>query len=408
MAGMEIFGWTSFLLVMSYAWRTAGSSALSLKELVRDELPWKVMIAWYAIVMLGIFFPGTPDGEKLAIFGSHRWMLLLISHSFAFTLCPPTLRGYRIFLGFTSLVAVYAVFQSFTGIDFLRMHDANPHRAVQYLDVREEIKLWRSAGLFGSPMGYVYIAGFHACLALAVALVFPREMMKLRLLSFGGFVLIFASLVTTYVRGAWISIAAAILVMTWLTQRKFFYWALGLGTSVFAALFVGLVQFRERFLSLFEAKYTSNNDRLTLLKTNWRMFLDHPIFGIGWEMNEVRSCEYVDCRAVPKPFTGHAHNNYMQELAGLGVTGFTAYLFFVGFFLWMTYRLWKRLPQDLYWARALTLGAMGAQVHLHLGGFTECNFKAGATNHNLMVCLAVVVGMTYLEKKGLLRAKYGP
>lgn len=406
MAGMEIFGWTTFALTMGYAYRTAHSSELRLRELVTSQLPWKTMIALYAIVLLGIFYPGTPDGEKLAMLGSHRWMFLLIGHSFALALFPPTLKGYRLFLIFTSVIAVYAVVQSFTGFDLLRFNGPNPHRAVQPLDVRKEISLWRSAGLFGSPMGYVYIAGFHSCLALAVALVFPKSARRLRLWSILAFSLIAASLVTTYVRGAWISITIAVLAMTWLASRRFFIWAVGAGAMAFATLFVGLIQFRERFLSLFDAKYSSNTDRWNLIKTNWRMFLDHPVLGIGWEMNEVRSCEYVDCLAIPRPFTGHAHNNYMQALAGLGLTGFAAYMTFIGFFMWLTYRLWKRLPQDLYWARALVLAAFGAQIHLHVGGLTECNFKAGATNHNFMVILGLVASLSYLEKKGLLRTKY--
>ncbi len=414
MAGMEIFGWLTFALSMSYAFRTRlGASKvsathsgqrLSLGEMVSEVLPWKLMIFWYVVVILGVFFPGTPADEKLHIFGSHRWMLLLIANSFALSLCPPKLKAYRVFLAFTGIVAVYAIFQSFTGIDLLRMHDANPHRAVQFLDVRKDIQLWRSAGLFGSPMGYVYIAGIHSCLALAVALVFPSEHSRLRRWSLFVFVLIAASLVTTYVRGGWFSIAVAVLVMTWLANRKFFLWAIGMGAGAFTVLFVSLVQFRERFMSLLDPKYASNSERMGLWKMNLRIFLDHPIFGIGWEMNEVRACEYVNCQAIPKPFTGHAHNNYLQALSGLGITGFTAYLAFIGFFLWATYRLWKRLPENLYWARALTLAALGAQIHLHLGGLTECNWKAGATNHNIMIALAIVTSLIYLEKKGALRS----
>lgn len=405
MAGMEIFGWLTFMLTTTYAFRSNETRA-DLLTLLRNHLPWIAMLGLYLITIIGIFVNGTPQADKVFIIGSQRWMFLLISHSFALSLVPPTLKGYRLFLVVTGLIAVYAVFQSFTGIDLLRLHDANPERAVQRLDVRKEIQLWRSAGLFGSPMGYVYIAGFHSCLALAVSMVFPPDATRLRRISFAVFVLIFASLITTYVRGAWFSIAIAILAMAWLASRRFFNWAVGLGGGAFALLFVSLVQFRERFMSLFDMKYTSNNDRWNLWKMNWRMFLDYPILGIGWEENETRACEYVNCNAVPKPFTGHAHNNYLQALSGLGVCGFIAYLAFIGFFFWLTLRLWRRLPKDLYWARALTLACFGAQIHLHIGGFTECNFKAGATNHNFMIVLGLVASMSLLEARGKLRSAY--
>jgi len=358
------------------------------------------MIALVVITLIGVVVNAKPEADKLFIVGSQRWVFLLLSSSFALTLSPPTLKGYRFLLIFASVIAVYAVFQSFTGIDLLR---PGSHRAVQGLDVSKENFLWRSAGLFGSPMGYVYIAGMQACLILAVVMVFPKEAKKLRLFSLVAFILVAASLVTTYVRGAWFAMAIAYIIMAWMASRKVFYWVLGAGSTAFVVLFFGLVQFRERFMSLFNAGYTSNSERWVLWKMNWRMFKDYPIFGIGWEENETRACEYLNCNTNPKPFTGHAHNNYLQALSGLGITGFTAFVFFVGFFLWLTLRLYRRLPKDMYWARALTLGSFGAQIFLHLGGLTECNFKAGATNHNFMIVLGIVVSLSVLEAKGLLR-----
>ncbi len=397
-AGMEIFGWLTFVLTMSYAFRKPADSPASLGELF-SFLPWKAMLGLYLVTIVGIFVNGSPEADKVFIIGSQRWIILLISTSFALFLAPPTLRGYRLFLFVMAVVAGYAIFQSFTGIDLLR---PGSHRAVQPLAVRQEISLWRSAGLFGSPMHYVYIVGQHVCLPLAVFFVFPKTAQRLRWISLAVFALTAASLITTYVRGGWIAMAAAYLVMAWLASRKIFLWVAASGAAAFTALFIGLVQFRERLLSLFDSKYTSNSDRLNLWKMNWEMFKDYPFLGIGWEENETRACEYVNCNAIPKPFTGHAHNNYIQALSGMGIVGFVSYMVFIGFFLWLTVRLWNRLPKELYWARALTLACLGAQVQLHIGGFTECNFKAGATNHNFMVVLGLVAAMSLMEAKGLI------
>ena len=402
MAGMEIFGWLTFALVMSYAIRAPADSPVRFVELDRF-LPWKALLAIILVTIVGIFVNGTPQADKTFIIGSQRWPLLLMSSTFALALAPPTLKGYRFFLFFITVIGAYAIVQSFTGLDLLRPGE---HRAVQPLDVREEIRLWRSAGLFGSPMGYVYIAGFHACLPLAVALVFPKEAKRLRLISFACFAIVAMSLVTTYVRGAWIAMAIAWLSMAWLASRRLFAWMAGAGATAFVVLFVGLVQFRERFMSVFDMKYASNSDRWKIWKMNWRMFLDYPILGIGWQENETRACEYLSCYDVPPPFTGHAHNNYLQALSGMGLVGFTAYMVVVGFFLWLNHRLIKRVPVDLPWARAIALGCFGAQIHMHVGGLTECNFKAGATNHNFMIVLALVASMSLLESKGLLKKAY--
>lgn len=407
MAGMEIFGWLTFVLAISYGLRGAHtSSSATEQDIVLKEalsyLPWRTMVAIYAITIIGILVNGTPDADYNYALGHPRWIFLLLSGTYALALFPPSLKGYRVFLVITSVIAVYAIFQSFTGIDLLR---PGSNRAVQGLDVKSGLQLWRSAGLFGSPMGYVYIAGMYACLPLAVALTFPQEARRLKLFSLTAFTLIAVSLVTTYVRGAWIAMALSFLTIAWLANRKLFYWGLGAGTAAFTALFVSLVQFRERFLSLFDFQYTSNSDRLLLWKMNLQMWQDYPILGIGWGENETRAREYITTMGYPEAFTGHAHNNYLEALAGTGLLGLMAFLFFIGFFFWLTWRLWKRLPQDLYWARALTLACLGAQIHLHIGGFTECNFKAGATSHNLMIVLALVASMSLLEAKGLLRLK---
>lgn len=408
MAGMEIFGWSTFAIAMCYAWRNRTSQYAGEPQLkdFGPFIPWKTLIALYVIVLLGLAVNGTETADRLYIIGSQRWMFLLTGFSFALALAPPSLKGYRIFLIFASVIAIYAVFQSFTGIDLLR---PGSERAVQRLDVRHEIQLWRSAGLFGSPMGYVYIAGMYSCLPLAVTMLAPGEARKLRWFSIFTFLLIAASLVTTYVRGGWFAMLISYALMAWMTSRKLFWSVIGAFIAGFVLLFTFMIQFRERLMSLFDSHYASNSDRMNLWKMNWRMVKDYPILGIGWGENEARACDPkfgLDCNASPKPFTGHAHNNFIQSLAGTGFLGFAAYMIFISFFLWLNWRLWKKIPADLIWARSLALACFGAQIFLHIGGLTECNFKAGATNHNFMIVLGLVASLSVLEKKGLLRKVY--
>lgn len=408
MAGMEFMGWLTFALTAFYIWKNPKEAPASFAEVVSKSTPWRALIGFWLITAISIFVNGNAHADKFFVIGSQRWILLLLSTTYALSLAPLRFKYYRFFLWFVGLVAVYAIFQSFTGIDLVRMSSAEPNRAVQPLDIRTELRMWRSAGFFGSPMGYVYIAGMYSCLPLAVGMLAPSSMKKLKAASFAVFFLVALSLITTYVRGAWIGMTIAYLLMAWLAARRFFIWICTLSFAAFIGLFFGLIQFRVRFLSLFNLSYASNGDRLGLWKMNWRMFLDYPIFGIGYGENEVRSCDYVDCTAVPRPFTGHAHNNYLQVLSGLGLTGFILYMFIIGFFLWLTYRLWMRLPKELIWARALTLACLGGQVLLHIGGFTECNFKAGATNHNLMVVYGIVASLSFLQFKGVAGLAYPP
>ena len=397
-AGMEIFGWATFIAAVTYAFRCPKISPATF-SCIGEFLPWKTMIAIVLITIIGIFKNGHEGADELYAIGSQRWVFLLLSTSIALTLWPPTLKGYRFFLVVTGVIAVYGVFQSFTGIDLLRPGE---NRAVQGLDVKGPMKLWRTAGLFGSPMHYIYVVGQHACLPLAVAFLFPKEQSALRKWSLFVFALIFASLMTTYVRGGWIAMGCAYLVMAYMVSRKVFAYVVGAGAVAAAGLFAALPGVRERVMQLFDMGYTSNSDRLLLWKANWIMFTEYPVWGVGYSENETLSGKYLTAMGFPNAFTGHAHNTYLQWLAGAGLTGFLAYMLFITFFLWLTVRLYRRLPVEAYWPRALTLAALGAQVHVHVGGFTEANFKAGVTNHNFMVTLAIVASLAALEAKGLI------
>ena len=403
MAGMEIFGWLTFLLTVTYAVRSPSDDPVGFRD-IAAFMPWKACLALLGITVLGLYINGTPSADKVYDIGSQRWIFIFAMLSFSLATCPPTLKGYRIFLGFTSLVAVYAIFQSFTGIDLLRL---GSHRAVQELP---DGILWRSAGLFGSPLAYGYIAGQHVCLALGMALLTFHERKKVGWLFWGSlaaYVLISLSIITTFTRGAWIAMVCAHLFVAWAVAPRIALLLLGSGTAALGILFATIGTFRFRILSLFDSGYSSNSERVFLWKCNWAMFKDYPILGIGYQENEARAAEYTERLGRPYAFTGHAHNNYIQMLSGTGITGFLAYMFIISFMLWLTWRLWKRLPSDLLWARALTLGCLGAQIHLHIGGLTECNFKAGTENHNFMVVWGLVVAMSALESKGLLRSRYG-
>lgn len=385
MAGMEIFGWLTFALSAAYAVRTWPQA----REL-DPYLPWKSCLVLLLITILGVAI-NAQNPEVVYDIGSQRWMLLLATTSFALTIAPPGRRGYRFFLIFISVTAVYALFQCATGIDIMR---PGSHRAVQPLF---EMKApWRNAGWFGSPLQYGYIAGMHVCLPLAFVLLTRARRTKLWWGSLIAVVLVGASIITTFTRGAWIAMACAWFVMALLAAPRVAAAIAGAGALLIAIASAASETFRERLSTLINPTYSSNAERWFLWKANWEMFKDYPILGLGYSENENRAKEYVARMGQPDAFTGHAHNNYLQFLSGTGITGLLTYLFIITFMMVITYKLWRKLPQDAVWPRAIALAAIGAQIHLHVGGFTECNFKAGATNHNFMMVWALVIAMSVL------------
>ncbi|RYZ77742.1 MAG: O-antigen ligase domain-containing protein [Proteobacteria bacterium] len=392
-AGMEVFGWTTALLTFSYLLRKPEADRGLLKA-VTDFYPWKICLALFLTVVLGLLINGLPTADYRTGIGSQRYMLMLLSLTCALSLWPPTLKGYKVFVSVTALIAVYGIFQSITGID---LRQPGSHKAVQPLMGMHAP--WRTAGFFGLPLHYAYIAGQWVCLTLAMSLLTFKNRKSAGWLFWGSLaatVFIGASIITSFTRGAWIAMAVAWLTIAWIAAPRLALGLLGSGLAAGALLFATFETFRVRLMSLFDFQYSSNSERLFLWRANFEMFRDYPILGVGNTENEARAREYVTKLGRPDHFTGHAHNNYIQMLSGTGAIGFTLYMALISYMLWLTWRLWQMLPADKLWLRAIALGALGAQIHIHVGGFTEANFKALPTNHNLMVVWALVLSTTLL------------
>jgi hypothetical protein len=86
--------------------------------------------------------------------------------------------------------------------------------------------------------------------------------------------------------------------------------------------------YRGRLLSFFDPYLAVNFTRLALWRAGWKMFLDHPLFGVG----DIDLAKYYVKykRPYDKEIHGHLHNNYVHFLATLGLFGFLSlmYLFF--------------------------------------------------------------------------------
>jgi hypothetical protein len=395
MAGMEIFGWLSFLLASLGVVLTA-----ELRSRLKDILqfyPWKMLSALVILTGLGLLINATDQANAIYAFGSQRWTILLLSHTLLWTLFPPSKKWLMFSVGTQGVIGIYAITQAFTGIDLLR----GDNRAVQGVGGNWGIDVWRSAGFFGSPHQWAFAGGMFLALATGIFLHAHRARLDRRhlLLSGGAWLCLLLSQVTTFGRGAWIA--------TLLTQTLMWSLMFPKRAKLFIASFIGgavtlvliLEPLRERAFRLLSFSQTNNYDRLILWRANWEMFKENPVWGLGYLQNEVQAREWVTRIGHPDAFTGHAHNNYIQMLSGMGAPGFVLYLALITYFYLMACRLWRDLPNTHTGPRALALASIGAQTQLHIGGFIECNFKTGVTNHNLMVIWSLTLALAVWQRR---------
>jgi len=115
------------------------------------------------------------------------------------------------------------------------------------------------------------------------------------------------------------------------------------------------------------------SDRLKIWQRASDVFVSHPILGVG--PSHFPIITDMPEALVPGKSTdiNHAHSNYLQILATLGIVGFTAFMAL------LVFSLRAALKQDASgdWSAGVGLGTFGALVSLMVAGIFEYNFGAG-------------------------------
>lgn len=392
-AGMEFFGWSLTLLslIVAFAEWVRGK-----KQELAVGPDWALWTLW-GVAVLGVWVNGDEGSNIRYVIGNFRWIVLLYGYSLALKrINPDTLQKFfwKITLPVMGVVSVYGIIQAFTGIDLIR-----PGREVHSLELADTL-IFRSSGFFNNPMTFAHLFVMWFCIVLGILWQGEKilSVQQKRILKTVSLVVGLA-LILSLIRGVWISASVAILMMLWWWRRKAFYRGLVAMMIVGGVAVVSIPPLRDRAQSIFSTRNVENRDRITLWKANWEIFKDHPWIGIGYTENERRIGEYYERMGVIDGFHGHAHNVYLQFLSGTGLLGFICYLVFIGYFLILSCRLWKWIPEKDWWPKAFILGALGAQVSLHIGALTQNNFSDGEVTHNFIFILAIVISIRHIYWK---------
>jgi O-antigen ligase len=385
MAGMEIFGWLSAILVLALV----ATKQLRFPPLLGGD--W-ALLALLAVVVVGAFVNTPEPKNTLDIVGLFRFvpLFLLLRAGLIYLWSETRWRTWLMGLSLAAgVIAIYAMSQYFTGLDILR---GDSHRAVQVFitDSMGEPRFFRASGLMSAPITYANSVGLLVCFPFAFSMVQGavadrrwRWLMGLCTL------LILGGIVASMSRGVWVAMAAAFLIMAFYLGRRYAWTMLISGVVVITASLILSPTLHDRLLSIVSSKTASAVDRERIWSANLAMVKDYPILGVGYGENERLIGDYYQRLGVDGQI-GHAHNTFVQFLAGTGIVGFVLFMFFAVFYLYLCHQLWYSIPANRPWLRAFVLGALGAQVVLHVGGLTECNFKDMEVNHEIMLILAGV------------------
>lgn len=224
----------------------------------------------------------------------------------------------------SSLVAIYAIWQHYTGIDLYRG---------KMLAFVAETGKFRSAGNFRVSLSYGFYAMLIGILSFCLA-VYEESKWGKYLLYFSAILCTTANLFT-YSRNTLVAQIIAVLfffVFNW-SKRKLLIPVL----AYFVLVYMVEPQILLRSEEAIHAKTLQETDiRTTIWSTSFRIFLGHPVFGVGFGNF---GGFYEHLKPQGSPTFGHAHNDLLNVAANAGIVGLVA-------FAWLLLSMLKNVTQN--------------------------------------------------------------
>ncbi len=393
MAAMELFTWTFFLLTLVHIGRDLKTQPSGFVwERLKSPVGWAVW-GYFLTVTLGALL--MVSSKPLDVVGEARWILLLYAYSYVLRkyLQPEWENYLKFFCMVICLVGLVSLLQFLFGLDITRKRDI----------LAAFGSFYRASGFFNHPLTFAYSIGMVWLVLLALALQYVKAQGWSVITRFLVMATMFSGvgLITSLSRGAWLAGASAMLIVFFQVKKK---WALGALISlllVIGALAATNSTIRDRFRTLTTVSQNeSNRLRTVLWQANWQIFKSHPVIGVGLTRNKDYLLQYYqDMGMIGETIVSHAHNNYLEILAGTGTMGFLFYLGFCLYFMIKSWQLYRYLPEHQLFFKALCQGIFAAQIFLHMGGLTQCNFTDGEVTHLLVFLWGLVLAIDFLNDR---------
>jgi putative inorganic carbon (HCO3(-)) transporter len=231
----------------------------------------------------------------------------------------------NIIIGISALVAVYAIFQHYTGHDYY-------HGRI--LDPIDGTGKFRAVGNFSIPLTY----GFYTMVVslLSFSLAFSEEDRTKRIFYFVFSFLCVTGNLFSGTRGTLIAQIFGFVVFFIFSPNRVRKQGIPMVLIYFLLLFFIDPDVFMRTNTLIQAKNIASMDiRTVIWSTSFRIFLDHPLAGIGFgSFNQF----YEHYLKIPSQIFGHAHNDFLNVAVDAGIIGLIP-------FVWLWITIWRNLKK---------------------------------------------------------------
>jgi putative inorganic carbon (HCO3(-)) transporter len=246
------------------------------------------------------------------------------------------------------LIGFDAIFQFFSGVDFLRQH-----RMVILYGETIPRAITASFTHYNSLSTYLL---FNLSLILALLISIKEKMYKLILVLL--MLLLQVCLMLTFSRGSWIGFLFALILMLFLSPKVN---KLVTVFIIFILVMLFVPGIRERALFIFSPQ--GDTDRFVIWKGTFRMIKEHPLLGLGLGT-------YMDyfMQYVRKGFIQYAHNSYLQIWAETGIFALLSFILFIGSIFYKGINAFRKTESDY-----ILLGFLCAFFGFLTHAFFDCH-----------------------------------
>jgi putative inorganic carbon (HCO3(-)) transporter len=256
----------------------------------------------------------------------------------------------NIIIVISALVAIYAIWQHYTGHDYYH---------AEILDPISGTGKFRSVGNFSIPLTY----GFYAMVVslLSFSLAFSEEDKTKRILYFLCSFLCVTGNLFSGTRSTQIAQIFGFAIFFFFSSHEDRKKGIPMVLIYFILMFFIDPDVFVRMNRLAQAENVASMDiRTVIWSTSFRIFLDHPIAGIGFgSFNQF----YELYLKVPSQIFGHAHNDLLNVAVNAGMIGLIP-------FVWLWVTIWRNLKkkfdqtEDEYAQSMLKAGLVVASSYL--------------------------------------------
>lgn len=201
--------------------------------------------------------------------------------------------------------------------------------------------------------------------------LFFKNNIKIKILSTIALICLILTLLVSQSRGAILGISISLFSIPVVMYKNKIINFKKCFISIIAIILIAAGMYWE-FYSFFHRSY--DLERILLRESSWRMFLDHPLFGVGMgNFNEVYLGNYISPLAKA-PKSAHSHNIYFKFLAETGIIGVFG---FISLIIFQIKYLYKKIYDDKkqkgnFICSAMFLGIIGMLAH----GWVDVCFSA--------------------------------